>query len=104
MKLHVSSFLLGTMVGAMGLVLEKRGRPVLTELATAGFRIGDSLVTSAAITYENIEDVLAEARARARGGAGGDGGERSIEHRAERSGAQQAAPQPSEDARGEQHG
>ena len=96
MKFHFSSFLLGSLVGASGIALEKRARPVLIELATAGFRVADSLATSAATAYEDMEDLMAEARARARPEGAGDG--QAIGHKEE------SGPHESSEARGEQHG
>jgi hypothetical protein len=66
MKFHWPSFLLGYGAGAASALLGKRLRPLLLEVATAGYRLVDSIVARAATQREDVEDILAEARARAR--------------------------------------
>lgn len=66
MTFHLPSFLLGCVTGVGLKTIAPRLRPVATELATAGFRFVDLLVTKAARSRETLEDLLAEARARAR--------------------------------------
>lgn len=66
MKLHLSSFLLGFGVGASTAVVAPRLRPVALELATTCYKIADALLVRAARTREDVSDLLAEARARAR--------------------------------------
>lgn len=64
MKFNVTSFLIGAAAGAA--LLSKRVRPVLLEIATAAYRVADILTARAATKREDLEDLLAEARARAR--------------------------------------
>jgi predicted RNA-binding Zn ribbon-like protein len=66
MTLHIPSFLLGYGAGAGTVFLAKRLRPVLVELATTGYRFFDTIGARAAMTQEDLEDLLAEAKARAR--------------------------------------
>ncbi len=67
MKFDVSSFIIGCAVGAGTALLSPRLKPLLLELATAGYRSADALAARLGVTREDIEDILAEARARARG-------------------------------------
>ncbi len=67
MRFHMSSFLLGFGAGGAAVLLSKRLRPVALELATAMYRIVDAIGGRAAMTREDIQDLLAEAKARARG-------------------------------------
>ena len=67
MKFHLTSFLLGTAVGASGAALAPRLRPVALELATGCYRVLDAAMVKLARGRENVSDLLAEARARARG-------------------------------------
>jgi len=67
MKFHWPSFLIGCAVGATGTLLARRFRPLIVELATAGYQLADTIVARAAMLREDAEDVLAEAKARARG-------------------------------------
>ena len=67
MKFHLTSFLLGTAVGASGAALAPRLRPVALELATGCYRVLDAARVKLARGRENVSDLLAEARARARG-------------------------------------
>ena len=67
MKFHLTSFLLGTAVGASGAALAPRLRPVALELATGCYRVFDAAMMKLARGRENVSDLLAEARARARG-------------------------------------
>ncbi len=79
MKFHLPSFLIGYGAGAGTVLLGKHLRPVLLEIATVGFRFVDTVAAKAAIRQEDMEDLFAEARARARakthrdGHAGGNG-------------------------------
>ncbi len=72
MRFHLPSFVIGYAAGAGTILAAHRLRPLLVEVATAFYRLGDTLLARAAIKKEDLEDVLAEARARARGmdGAG----------------------------------
>lgn len=64
MKFHVSSFAIGAAVSAA--LLSQRMRPLLLDLATTVYRVTDTLIARATIKREDLEDLLAEARARAR--------------------------------------
>lgn len=66
MKFHWPSFLLGYGAGASTVLLGKHVRPVLVEVATAVYRFMDGVAAKAAMRQEDLEDLLAEARARAR--------------------------------------
>ncbi|MHB8877290.1 MAG: hypothetical protein ACYC8T_26630 [Myxococcaceae bacterium] len=66
MKLHVPSFLFGFAAGAATALAGKRFRPVLVEIATGAVRFLDALAVRLAIRREDVEDLWAEARARAR--------------------------------------
>ncbi len=66
MKLHVSSFVFGCAVAATGAMLSPKLRPIVLDLATAGYRSLDRLAARLSIAREDAEDLLAEARARAR--------------------------------------
>lgn len=66
MTFHFPSFVLGLVTGASGAVLAPRLRPIAVELATAYYRLFDSGMLRIARGRENISDLLAEARARAR--------------------------------------
>lgn len=67
MKFHLPSYLLGVVTGAGGATLAPRLRPITLEVATAFYRAGDAIMLRVARGRENISDLLAEARARARG-------------------------------------
>jgi len=66
MNFHLPSFLLGYGAGAGTVLLGRHLRPVLLEVATVAWRFVDSVAAKAAIRQEDLEDLLAEARARAR--------------------------------------
>nr|QKW93817.1 hypothetical protein [Vitiosangium cumulatum] len=66
MKFDLPSFLLGYGAGATTVFLGKRLRPLLLELATLLYRFSDTVMAKAAMKQEDLEDLLAEARARAR--------------------------------------
>lgn len=66
MKFDLPSFLLGYGAGAGTMLLGKRLRPLLLELATLIYRLSDSVMAKASMKQEDLEDLLAEARARAR--------------------------------------
>ena len=78
MKLHLPSFVLGFGAGAASAVLYKRARPLLLELATAGYRLADAVTAKLAMRREDLEDLLAEARARARRVVGRDEATRAV--------------------------
>ncbi len=78
MKFHFPSFLLGYGAGAATAFASKRVRPLLLEILAAGYRLADSVAARAVMKREDLEDLFAEARARARGlatrpRAGGNG-------------------------------
>ena len=66
MRFHVPSFLIGYGAGVGSALLAKRIRPLLLELATEAWRIADRVGAQAAMRREDLEDLIAEARARAR--------------------------------------
>lgn len=66
MKLHLPSFLAGVAVGASGAVIAPRLRPVALEIATTMYRVGDAALVRLSRAREDLSDLLAEARARAR--------------------------------------
>ncbi|NBD07958.1 MULTISPECIES: hypothetical protein [Corallococcus] len=68
MKFDLPSFLLGYGAGASTMLLGKHLRPLLVEVASAGYRFVDMVAARAAMKHEDLEDLMAEAKARARGG------------------------------------
>ncbi|WP_338263319.1 hypothetical protein [Corallococcus caeni] len=67
MKFDLPSFLMGYGAGAGTMLLGKHLRPLLMEVATAAYRFVDRVAARAAMKQEDLEDLLAEAKARARG-------------------------------------
>jgi hypothetical protein len=67
MRFHLPSFLLGAVTGATGAALAPRLRPLALEIATGCYRLVDAALLRLARSRENASDLLAEARARARG-------------------------------------
>jgi hypothetical protein len=67
MKLHLPSFLLGYGAGVATVWAGRELRPVIVELTGAGLKIGDALTAWIGTWREDLEDLIAEARARARG-------------------------------------
>lgn len=67
MKFHTGSFLLGYAAGAGSVLLGRRLKPVLLEAATAIYQVVDAVLARAAMSREDLEDIFAEAKARARG-------------------------------------
>jgi hypothetical protein len=67
MKLHVPSFLIGVAVGASGASIAPKLRVVALEIATTFYKLGDAVVVRIARGREDLTDLLAEAKARARG-------------------------------------
>jgi hypothetical protein len=65
MRFHLPSFLLGCVAGATVKTLGPRVRPVAVEVATAFYQLLDVLRGHVARRREDLEDLLAEARARA---------------------------------------
>jgi hypothetical protein len=66
MKFHLPSYLLGVATGVGGAALAPRLRPIALELATGFYRALDAAVARVARGREDLSDLLAEARARAR--------------------------------------
>ena len=66
MRFHLPSFVLGAVTGASGAALAPRLRPLALELATGCYRVFDAAMLRLARSRENVSDLLAEARARAR--------------------------------------
>ena len=66
MKLHVPSFLIGVSLGAGGATIAPRMRAVALEIATTFYKLSDAMVVRIARSREDIADLLAEAKARAR--------------------------------------
>jgi len=66
MKLHVPSFLVGVTVGVGGAAIAPRLRAVALELATTFYKLADAVVVRVARGREDLSDLLAEAKARAR--------------------------------------
>ncbi len=67
MRFHFTSFMIGVGVGAAAVVVGRHMRPVAVELARAGYQVTDALSARVAMMQEDFEDMMAEARARARG-------------------------------------
>jgi hypothetical protein len=66
MIFHLPSFLLGCVTGVGLKAAAPRLKPVMVELAAVGYRLVDVLSSRAVRGREAFEDILAEARARAR--------------------------------------
>ena len=66
MKLHFPSFLAGVVAGAAGAAIAPRLRPVALEIATTFYRASDALMVRLARKREDLADLLAEAKAKAR--------------------------------------
>jgi hypothetical protein len=66
MKLHIPSFMIGVGVGASGATVAPRLKPVFLEIATRMYKLGDLVMVRIARTREDLSDLLAEAKARAR--------------------------------------
>lgn len=64
MKFHLPSFLLGCAVGALAMPVIRKLRPALVELATAGYHLAESGMAAIVSRREDLEDLLAEAKAR----------------------------------------
>jgi hypothetical protein len=67
MKFHLPSYMLGVATGASGAALAPRLRPLAIEIASGWYRVADAIGVRFARARENLSDLLAEARARARG-------------------------------------
>jgi len=66
MKLDVPSFLLGAALGAGAVALAPRLRPIALEIASSLVKLGDAITVRIARGREGLEDLWAEAKARAR--------------------------------------
>ncbi len=66
MKFHWPSFLIGYGAGVATGLLGTRLRPMLVEVATAAYELGDAVMARFAVAREDVDDVLAEARMKAR--------------------------------------
>lgn len=64
--IHWGSFFAGWVTGVATASLGKRLRPAIVELAGGAYQLSDSLAARLAMRREDAEDLLAEARARAR--------------------------------------
>jgi hypothetical protein len=64
MKFHLPSFLLGCVTGAGIKALAPRLRPLLVEVTSAGYAVLDVVRAQLARRREDLEDLLAEGRAR----------------------------------------
>jgi hypothetical protein len=67
MRFHFTSFMIGVGVGASAVVVGRHMRPVAVELARAAYQVTDALGARMAMMQEDFDDMMAEARARARG-------------------------------------
>jgi hypothetical protein len=67
MRFHWPSFVLGYAAGLGSAALSKRLRPLLVELGAIAYRAVDAIAARAVMLREDVEDLLAEARARVRG-------------------------------------
>ncbi|MBN8471488.1 hypothetical protein JYJ95_33700 [Corallococcus exiguus] len=68
MKFDLPSFLMGYGAGASTVLMTKHLRPLLVEVATSAYRFVDMVLARVAMKHEDVEDLMAEAKARARGG------------------------------------
>ena len=66
MKFHLPSFAIGYAAGYGTHAVGRHLKPFLLEMATSAYRVMDAVAARAAIQQEDLEDLLAEARARAR--------------------------------------
>jgi hypothetical protein len=66
MLFHLPSFAIGYAAGFGSATLAPRLRPLAVEIATAAYRLFDLVAVKAARGREDVQDIFAEARARAR--------------------------------------
>jgi hypothetical protein len=66
MRFHLPSFLIGYGAGAATVLAGRHLRPVLVEVAAAVYSLADAVAARVAVFQEDVDDVLAEAKARAR--------------------------------------
>jgi hypothetical protein len=72
MRFHWPSFVLGFAIGAGSAALSDRLRPLLVALAATGYRAVDAAAARLVMLREDVEDILAEARARVRNANGAE--------------------------------
>lgn len=70
MRFHFTSFAIGVAVGVGAAVLGRHLRPVFVEMASTAYGVADAVAARVAVVQEDLEDALAEAKARARKTAG----------------------------------
>jgi hypothetical protein len=73
MTFHLPSFLLGFVAGNVTGYFARELRPVAVDVATAGVQLWDAAWSRIVGFGEDVEDVVAEAKARARNAAGAGG-------------------------------
>lgn len=66
MTFHFPSFALGFAAGASSVALRPHLRRIAVEMVTAGCRVADAIGVRLARSREDLDDLVAEARARAR--------------------------------------
>jgi hypothetical protein len=67
MNFHLPSFLLGYASGAATVLIGQQLRPLAVEVVAAAYQAADAVAARVAMLREDVDDMLAEARARARG-------------------------------------
>ena len=67
MRFHLPSFLLGYVSGGATVLFARRLRPIAIELASAGYRLLDRIGARLSSPREELDELLSEARSRARG-------------------------------------
>ncbi len=70
MRFHFTSFAIGVGVGVAAVVVGRHLRPAFVEVATAAYGLSDAVAARIAMVQEDVEDMLAEAKARSRNAAG----------------------------------
>jgi len=66
MRFHFPSFLIGYGAGVTTVLAGQYLRPLVVEMASAAFSLADAVAARIAVFREDVDDVLAEAKARAR--------------------------------------
>ncbi len=64
MKFHLPSFVLGCAAGYAAKSVSGHLRPLALELASVAYKVADAVATRLVRRKEDLEDLLAEARAR----------------------------------------
>lgn len=67
MSFHFPSFLIGFVAGNVTGYFARELRPIAVDVGTAAVQLWDAAWSRAAVFGEDVEDVVAEAKARARG-------------------------------------